>query len=131
MKGLQQEKKELEQKLDYLQRNNITEESNAHDNLDLDEIELEDCLTKHKQFPLNREPIPGLDSAHIIEDGFQDGFIAQEKPFRSNWTLPNNKKRKAPPENRSASRPEFPLKMDSKGRLQGTVQLGSRKKMAR
>ena len=87
--------------------------------------------TMMSRIPLNREPLGGLPSVHIVEDYFEDDFIAQAKSFRSDWTLPNSKKRPAPLENGHALQPNFPLKMDSKGRLQGTVQLGSRKKMAR
>lgn len=168
MKGLQQEKKELEQQLESLQhRDDVIEESlvvesfrvDAHDDVDLEDDDLDNQprgmtmehdewdghsrksirapparlhnTAKISRIPLNREPLADLPSAHIIEDDFEDDFIAQAKPFRSDWTLPDSKKRKAPPEDRPTVQPKFPLKMDTKGRLQGTVQLGSRKKMMR
>lgn len=161
MKGLQQEKKELERKLESLQHNDIAEESlmmesDAHDNVDLDEVDLDNQPQgilgreqwddhphplKSTRVPLTsqgitsmtkmREPLAGLSSVQIMEDDFEDDFITQAKPFRSDWTLPNSKKRKAPLEKKHAPQLKFPLKMDSKGRLQGTVQLGSRKKMTK
>lgn len=150
MKGLRQKNSDLKRELDHSRSRNdlddslrIVDRSHLLDG-DFNGPQAEGSHTCHRLVSrchsrpsLNRNPLGDCPSAPIMQADIDlDDDLRPFATYKSDWTFskPPAKKLKVSVEDgkpNTQQGPPFPLRLDSKGRTKGTVQLGSKTRMGK